>query len=96
MLKNFIKGRKTFGESNHLRQLILNRITPDEFKTLKIAAKEVVITVSNLSTNKVEYKKISECDYEDYVDWIWISCNYVYMQNISISESVLKFIKSCG
>lgn len=77
VLKNFIKGRKTFGESNHLRQLILNSITPNEFKTLKIAAKEVVITVSNLSTNKVEYKKMSECDYEDYVDWIWISCNYV-------------------
>jgi uncharacterized iron-regulated protein len=74
----------------------LNRITPDELKTLKIAAKEVVITVSNLLTNKVEYKKMSECNYEDYVDWICISCNCVHMQNISISESVLKFIKSCG
>ena len=37
----------------------------------------MVITVSNLSTNKVEYKKLSECSYDDYVHWIWISCNYV-------------------
>jgi len=77
VLKNFFKGRKTFGESNHLRQLILNEITPEEFEALKISGKEVVITVSNLSTNKVEYKKMSECSYQDYVDWIWISCNYV-------------------
>lgn len=77
VLKNFIRGRKTFGESNHLRQLILNEITPKEFEALKVSSKEVVITVSNLSTNKVEYKKMSECSYRDYVDWVWISCNYV-------------------
>lgn len=77
VLKNFIRGRKTFGESNHLRQLILNEIIPEEFEALKVSGKEVVITVSNLSTNKVEYKKMSECSYRDYVDWIWISCNYV-------------------
>lgn len=77
VIKNFIKGRKTFGESNRLRQLILNSITPNEFKLLKMANKEVVITVSNLSTNKVEYKKMSECSYREYIDWIWILCNYV-------------------
>jgi NTE family protein len=42
-----------------------------------MANKEVVITVSNLSTNKVEYKKMSECSYREYIDWIWISCDYV-------------------
>jgi predicted patatin/cPLA2 family phospholipase len=77
VLKNFIRGKKTFGESNHLRQLILNTITPDEFVTLKNSSNEVIITVSNLSTNKVEYKKMSECSYRDFVDWIWISCNYI-------------------
>jgi NTE family protein len=83
VLKNFIKGRKTFGESNNLRQLILNSITPKEFTTLKTTAKEIVITVSNLSTNKVEYKKISECSYRDFIDWIWISCNYVPFMTLS-------------
>ncbi|MGB0395958.1 MAG: patatin-like phospholipase family protein [Flavobacteriaceae bacterium] len=87
VIKNFIKGKKTFGESNHLRELILNSITPDEFEALKIAAKEVVITVSNLSTNKVEYKKMSECNYEDYVDWIWISCNYVPFMTLATKNS---------
>ena len=70
VLKNFIRGKKTFGESNHLRQLILNTITLDEFVTLKNSSNEVIITVSNLSTNKVEYKKMSECSYRDFVDWI--------------------------
>lgn len=60
-----------------MRQLILNTITPDEFVVLKTAANEVIITVSNLSTNKVEYKKLSECSYRDFVDCIWISCNYI-------------------
>lgn len=87
VIKNFIKGRKTFGESNHLRQLILNSITPDEFEELKNTRKEVVITVSNLSTNKVEYKKMSECEYEDYVDWIWISCNYVPFMTLTTKNS---------
>jgi len=57
VLKNFIKGKKTFGESNHLRQLIMNSISCKEFETLKYSDQEVVITISNLSTNKVEYKK---------------------------------------
>ena len=65
----------------------MNSITPNEFEALKIAAKEVVITVSNLSTNKVEYKKMSECNYEDYVDWIWISCNYVPFMTLATKNS---------
>ena len=86
VLKNFIRGRKTFGESNHLRQLILNEIIPEEFEALKVSGKEVVITVSNLSTNKVEYKKMSECSYRDYVDWIWISCNFVPFMSLTTKE----------
>ena len=87
VLKNFIKGRKTFGESNHLRQLILNSITPEEFEALKSSDQEVVITVSNLSTNLVEYKKLSECNFQDYVDWIWISCNYVPFMTLATKNN---------
>ncbi len=86
VLKNFIRGRKTFGESNQLRQMILNSITSKEFEALKTSKKEVIITVSNLSTNHVEYKKLSQCHYLDYVDWIWISCNYVPFMTLTTKD----------
>ena len=37
---------------------------------------DVVVTVSNLSLNQVEYKSINDCTYEEFCDWIWISSNY--------------------
>lgn len=76
VLKNFIKGKKTFGESLNLRKLIEKTLTETEFNTLKSSAKEVVVTVSNLSLNQVEYKSINDFEYRDFLDWIWISSNF--------------------
>ncbi|WP_139854988.1 patatin-like phospholipase family protein [Aequorivita sinensis] len=76
VLKNFIKGKKTFGESLNLRKLIEKTFTEDEFDILKASSKDVVVTVSNLSLNQVEYKSISDFDYKDFLDWIWISSNF--------------------
>lgn len=75
--KNFLKGSKTFGESDNLRLLIKETLTPSEFDTLKKSKKDVVVTVSNLSLNQVEYKSIKDFDYEAFCEWIWISCNYI-------------------
>ena len=77
VLKNFLRGKKTFGESNNLRNLISREITIPYFEKLQKETQEVVICVSNLSSNKVEYKSLQESTYEDFIDWIWISCNYV-------------------
>ena len=77
VLRNFLSGSKTFGESHSLRRLISNSFTLEEFETLKASEIEVVVTVSNLSLNQVEYKSINDFDYESFCDWIWISCNYV-------------------
>jgi predicted patatin/cPLA2 family phospholipase len=74
---NFINGRKTFGESKNLRKLIRRNITEEMFLEILKSDKEVVITVSNLSANRIEYKTLSECTYADFVDWIWASCNYI-------------------
>lgn len=76
ILKNFIKGKKTFGESENLRQLIRNSVTVEEFETLKASDKNIIITVSNLSLNQVEYKSINDCTYDEFCDWVWISANY--------------------
>lgn len=77
VFKNLIKGRKTFGESENLKKLILDSFSPEEFEELKAGNKDIVVTVSNLSLNEVEYKSIKEYDYEDFCEWIWISCNYI-------------------
>lgn len=77
VLKNFMKGSKTFGESHNLRKLIEKTLTEEEFNQLKQGPKEIVVTVSNLSLNQVEYKSINDFNYKDFLDWVWISCNYV-------------------
>jgi predicted patatin/cPLA2 family phospholipase len=76
VLRNFLKGKKTFGESENLRKLIRNSITVEEFNELKSSHMDVVVTVSNLSLNQVEYKSINDCTYDEFCDWIWISSNY--------------------
>jgi predicted patatin/cPLA2 family phospholipase len=76
VLKNFYMGSKTFGESHNLLQLIKNTITIEEFNSLKNGPKDIVVTVSNLSLNQVEYKSINDYSYEEFCEWIWISCNY--------------------
>lgn len=77
VLMNFIRGSRTFGESYSLRRLISNTFTISEFEELKASDVDVVVTVSNLSMNKVEYKSVKDFDYSDFCDWIWISCNYI-------------------
>ncbi len=77
VLKNFLKGSKTFGESKNLKKLIKKEFSPSEFEILKASKKEIIITVSNLSLNTVEYKSINDCSYDDFCEWIWISCNYI-------------------
>jgi predicted patatin/cPLA2 family phospholipase len=74
---NYLNGRKTFGESKNLRSLIKRNITREMYVKIRDANKEVVVTVSNLTTNQIEYKSINDCSYEDFCDWIWGSCNYV-------------------
>lgn len=76
VLLNFLRGSKTFGESYNLKALIKNTLTEAEFAALKESSKDIVVTVSNLSLNQVEFKSLNDCSYDEFVEWIWISCNY--------------------
>tara|TARA_R110000796_G_scaffold88850_4_gene191860 strand:+ start:5359 stop:6273 length:915 start_codon:yes stop_codon:yes gene_type:complete len=76
VLKNFYRGSKTFGESYNLLKLIKDSILEEEFNQLKNGPKDIVVTVSNLSLNQVEYKSINDFTYEEFCEWVWISCNY--------------------
>ncbi|MGS2763648.1 patatin-like phospholipase family protein [Sinomicrobium sp. M5D2P9] len=76
VLRNFMRGSKTFGESYNLRDLIRETLTREEFDKLREQRRDIVVTVSNLSLNQVEYKSINDADYDEFCEWIWISCNY--------------------
>ena len=73
----FIKKKRTFGESKNLRRHIKKNFTKAEFDLIRDTKEDVVVTVANLSKNRTEYKSINDFDYEEFCDWIWISCNYI-------------------
>lgn len=73
----FMKGKRTFGESKSLKQYIRNNFSEAEFLKLKNSSKDIIVTVTNITKNCVEYKSILDCTYDDFCDWIWISCNYI-------------------
>lgn len=81
-IRTFIKGCPTFGESENLRQLIKNTISKEDFISLKKSNKKVIFTVSNLTLDTIEYFNSDECDYEDYCDWAWASCNFTPFMSI--------------
>ena len=76
-LLNFIRGSKTFGESKNLRKLISKKITKEIYDAILKEKKEVVVTISNFTANRIEYKSIKENTYENFCDWIWGACNYI-------------------
>ncbi|EZH75988.1 patatin [Aquimarina atlantica] len=76
-LWQFIKRKRTFGESKNLRRAIRRNFSEEEFKLARTKVEDVVVTVSNLTKNSTEYKSINDFSYEDFCDWVWISCNYV-------------------
>lgn len=77
VLKTFFLRRRTFGESKNLIKLLKKNFTVDEFEELKSKKKEVLVTVSNLSTYKKEFKSNLDCTHKDFIEWIWASSNYV-------------------
>ena len=76
VLRNILGGSKTFGESYNLKSLIEKYFTEEDFNILQEMPQDVVITVSNLSLNQVEYKSIKDFSYNEFCEWVWISCNY--------------------
>ncbi|OBX22838.1 MULTISPECIES: patatin-like phospholipase family protein [Bizionia] len=79
----FIRRKRTFGESKALRRHIKRNFTKEEYLKIRAENKDVVATVSNLSKNSVEYKSIKDCTYDEFCNWIWISCNYIPFMSIA-------------
>ncbi|GAB4165350.1 MAG: hypothetical protein Tsb0033_27060 [Winogradskyella sp.] len=82
-LWQFVKMKRTFGESKALRRNIRKNFTVEEYEAIKAVRHDVVVTVSNLSMNRVEYKSINDCSYDEFCNWIWISCNYIPFMSLA-------------
>ncbi len=77
LLSRIIMEKRTFGESRNLRKLIQKTLTKELYKRLQESGKEVVVAVSNLCCERLEYKSSNDCDYEDFCDWLWASANMI-------------------
>lgn len=75
IIRQYLKKQKSFGDSRPLRELIERMFTYEDFMTLKKGKLEIIVTVSNLSMEEVEYKSLKKCSYKDFCDWMWISAN---------------------
>lgn len=82
IVKSFIGSAPTFGDSHKLLRKLRRELTLEQFQKLKELGKEVVVTVSNLTKQKLEYKSSKTEAYADFVDWIWGSANYVPFMSI--------------
>jgi predicted acylesterase/phospholipase RssA len=60
----FIKMKRTFGESKALKRHIRKHFTNEQYNLIKTTKEDVVVTVSNLSKNRVEYKSINDYSYD--------------------------------
>ncbi|WP_426430047.1 patatin-like phospholipase family protein [Winogradskyella sp. HB-48] len=85
-LWQFVKMKRTFGESKALKRNIRKNFTLEEYEEIKAIRHDVVVTVSNLSMNRVEYKSINDCTYEEFCNWIWISCNYIPFMSLAMVD----------
>lgn len=77
VLKNLLQKKKTFGESKNLRKLLHKTIDEEFYRELQESQKDVVVTVSNITEGKIEYKSVKDCTRKEFCDWVWASCNYV-------------------
>jgi len=77
VMRMLARGKKTFGEHKALRNTIGNFLSKEDFAQVKENPTKVIITVSNLSDQQVEYKYDLDEGYEDFCDWMWASCGFV-------------------
>ena len=75
IIRMFLKGRKTFGSSRALHKLIKKTFTQEDYDKVKAENKEVVVTVSNLTKHKVEYRSTNDYSYRSFCNWVWASAN---------------------
>jgi len=82
MIKSFIWKKQTFGDSINLRRLIKEGLSKKDYEKLIERRKQVVVSVSNLTKFRTEFKSNTDYSYTDFIDWIWATANYVPFMSI--------------
>ncbi|MGB0805371.1 MAG: patatin-like phospholipase family protein [Salibacteraceae bacterium] len=82
IIKSFLSSVPTFGDSHRLLKMLRKNLTLEQYQKIEALNKEVIITVSNLTKQRIEYKSSKSEGYADFVDWIWGSSNYVPFMSI--------------
>ncbi len=81
-LKSFISRRQTFGDSKNLRKLIKSGLSKEDYEKILEMNKQVVVSVSNLTKFRTEFKSNTDYSYTDFIDWVWASANYVPFMSV--------------
>jgi len=93
ILQMFFKGKKTFGEHKNLLKTIRSTLTPEMYQQILDSRKKVIVSVSNLSLNIVEYKYATDYNYQDFTEWMWTSTSFVPFMGI-VNKKQLKSMSS--
>jgi len=73
LLKRLVQKKNSLGESDNLKDLISKYYTRFDHSRLKNSRIEVIVTNTNMTTNKTEYFSNFDYEYEEYKEKIWIS-----------------------
>ena len=90
MIRMFLTGKKTFGDSRNLRDLIARTIRLEDFQRMQESQVKVLVTVANLSQSVIEYKSSQNSSYGDFLDWMWASANFVPFMSL-VRKNGLEF-----
>ncbi len=82
ILKSFITKKQTFGDSTNLRKLIKEGLSKSDYDKIISLEKQVVVSVSNITKYRTEFKSNTDYSYTDFIDWIWASANYVPFMSV--------------
>ena len=55
---------------------------------IKESPKNIIVTVSNLTKNQVEFKSINDFSFKDSRDWIWASSNFVPFMSLLVKKQL--------
>lgn len=86
-LRSFLRGSKTFGESYHLREMINHNIKDTYLNEVKVLNKKLIVTVSNLTLNQIEFKDLNSQTFDDFRDYIWASSNLVPFMSLLVKNN---------
>ena len=86
IIRNLWEDRRTFGDSRYLRRYIGRKFTQEDFDCIRQLEREVIVTVANLTKQRVEYKSSRDYTYEDFCDWIWASSSVLPFMSLVSKE----------